>query len=367
MDIDTREATERLTRELGPTAPRRRPVVVVLVACAVVVAALLAWSNRDDERRDIGPVDDRESSSPEVPYYLDLADGAQTPAPPSAAALSDASANVAFSPAGDRVVYGTCLIGAGRCFSDDQLFLANADGTDQRTLNPPAGLNAYFPDLVAGRDEAGLPGAPGRCRRRRQPLPPRPRHGRADPADRSRPGAADVVAGDLGLQPRRRTSRLLGARATRSWRRSGTSGRCRLPAANPPGCSRTRTLPSTSPTAESPSSGRVRDDSPDTLLAAAPGGEPEVLVEYEAEDGTAASPDGTRIAYLDDGCPAPVRSRQRRSETPWRRRSVRLGRRRPAPGRPRPRAAVVPGPDHCGPFRPLACHPAWDVCFCLPK
>ena len=42
------------------------------------------------------------------------------------------------------------------------------------------------------------------------------------------------------------------------------------------------------------------DDSPDTLVAAAPGGEPQVLVEYQAEDGTAASPDGTRIAYVDN-------------------------------------------------------------------
>ena len=84
MDIDTREATERLARELGPTSPRRRPVLVALVACAAVLVALLVWSNRGDERRGIAPADDR-SPSPDAAagaaYYLDLTDGEQTRCP----------------------------------------------------------------------------------------------------------------------------------------------------------------------------------------------------------------------------------------------------------------------------------------------
>ncbi len=369
MDIDTREATERLARELGPTSPRRRPVLVALVACAVVLVALLVWSNRGDERRGIAPADDR-SPSPDAAagaaYYLDLADGEQTAAPPETAAIIDTSVDVAFSPAGDRVVYGTCLIGPGRCFSDDQLFLANADGTDQRTLNPPSGLNAYFPDwspdgttLVYQARQGGVADV-GNLYLHDLATGDRTR---LTDLDLSLPMFWPVEAdfspdGERVVYSIARTPKL--DTAWDVWE---------VPVA---GGEPTRLFEN----ADAPqylADGRIAffrdgsgDDSPDTLVAAAPGGEPEVLVEYEAEDGTAASPDGTRIAYLDERCPAPARSRQRTVRDAGGRRPVRLGRRRPAPGRPRPRAAVVPGPDYCGPLRPLACHPAWDVCFCLP-
>ena len=300
MDIDTREATERLTRELGPTSPRR-PLVLVLVACALVVVTLLAWSNRGDDRRGIAPADDRDSSSPKAPYYLDLAGGGQSPVPRSVAALLDTTDDVAFSPAGDRVVYGTCLLNsAGRCFSDDQLFLANADGTGEHTLNPPTGLNAYFPawssdgtKLVYQARQGGVADVGNLY------LHDIASGGRTQLTDLKLdlPMWWPVIAnfspdGERVLYSRPRTSDL-----------QTTWDVWEVPVAG----GEPIRLFENADTPQYLADGRIAffrpgsGDSPDTLLAAVPGGEPEVLVEYEAEDGTAASPDGTRIAYVDNG------------------------------------------------------------------
>ena len=349
MDIDTREATERLTRELGPAAPRRRQVMVALVACALVVVALLVWSNRGEERRGIAPADDRNSSSPEAPYYLDLADGATTAAPQSAAVLLETMFDLAFSPEGDRAAYGPCSGDPGRCSPDDQLFLAEADGTDQRPLDPPAGLNAYFPawspdgtKLVYQARQGGVADV-GNLYLHDLATGERTR---LTDLDLSLPMFWPMEAdfspdGERVAYSRPRTSKLdtpwdvwevpvAGGDATRLFENA----------------KRPQYL----------ADGRIAffrpgadDDSPDTLVAAAPGGEAQVLAEYEAEDGTDASPDRTRIAYVDNGVLHLLDLASGESDDTGGRNRVRLGRRRPAPGRPRPRAAVVPGPDCCGP------------------
>jgi Tol biopolymer transport system component len=302
MEIDTHEATERLVRELGPTESRRRPIVVALVACAVVVVALLAWSNRGDVRRDLAPADDR-TPSPQVaeePYYLDLAAGDRTPAPPEAAALFETSGDLVFSPSGDRVAYSSCLMGAGRCSAEDQFFLADADGSDPLRLDPPAGLNAYFPawspdgtKLVYQARQGGVADV-----------------GNLYVHDLDTGETTRITDFDLSLPmwwPVTSDVSLDGEHVVYSIPRTAdlqtTWDVWEVPVA---GGDATRLFEN----AESPhylADGRIAflrpgsGDSPDTLLAAAQDGEPQVLVEFAAEGGTAVSPDRTRIAYVDDG------------------------------------------------------------------
>ena len=301
MDIDTHEATERLVRELRPTESRRRPIVVALIACAVVAVALLAWSNRGDVRRDLAPADDR-TPSPQVaeePFYLDLADGARTPAPPETAALFETSGDLVFSPSGDRVVYSTCLMGAGRCSADDQLFLADADGSDPRRVNPPAGLNAYLPawspdgtKLVYQARQGGVAdvgdlyvhdlatGERTRITDFDLSLPmwwavTSDVSMDAEHIVYSLPRTADVqTTWDVWEVP------LVGGDPTRLFENAGSpqylaDGRIAFLREAPEGAAS------------------------DTLVAAAPRDEPEILV--EGVDEAAVSPDGTRVAYLDDG------------------------------------------------------------------
>ena len=371
MDIDTREATERLTRELGPTSStaqagaggpgglRRRP--------GGTAGLVEPWRRTPGHRTGRRPVP--VAGRCRRRGVLPRPHRRRTDRCPAgdAAAIVDTSDDVAFSPAGDRVVYGTCLIGTRALLLRRPALPCQRRRHGPAHPEPPVRPQRLLPRLVPGRYDAGLPGASGRCRRRRQPLPPRPRHRRADPADRSRPGACRCSGRWTQTSAPTASASSTRSRAPRSWTRAWDVWEVPVAGGEP-----TRLFEN----ADAPqylADGRIAfirdgsgDDTPDTLLAAAPGGEPEVLVEYEAEDGTAASPDGTRIAYVDDGVLHLLDLASGRVRDAGGRRSVRLGRRRPAPGRPRPRAAVVPGPDYCGSLRPLARHPAWDVCFCLP-
>ena len=372
MDIDTQEATERLARELVTHFATARAGLVALVACAVVLVALLVWSNRGDERRGIAPADDR-SPSP------DAAAGRRTTS-------TSPTENRRRRPAGDAAALVRHLSRRGLLSCGRSRGLRHLPDRVRRALllrrpalpcqrrrhgpappEPPVRPQCLLPRLVPGRYDAGLPGASGRCRRRRQPLPPRPRHRRADPAHRSRPEPADVLAGGRRTSAPTASASSTRSRAPRSWTPPGTSGRCRSPAANPPGCSRTRTLPSTSPTAASPSSGRVgrrlARHSPrrgPRWRAGGPGG-----VRGRGRHRRLTGRHPHRLPR--QRCPAPARSRQRTSpDAGW----TQIG----SPGSATTgswssraaEAAVVPGPDYCGSLRPLACRPAWDVCFCLP-
>ncbi len=198
-------------------------------------------------------IDDVPSPEAAVEGYLDLADRTRV-CTAGCAALFGASGDLVFSPSGDRVVYSTSLLGAGRCSSDDQLFLANADGSDARRLNPPAGLNAYLPAWSTDGTKVVYQARQGVVATS-APLIDDVAAG-ADSADRSRPDPAVGWPVTADVSPNGECVDY--SSLERELRRHGTSGRCRSPVAGPLGSSRTRKVPCISPTAESPSSGRVR-------------------------------------------------------------------------------------------------------------
>ena len=98
------------------------------------IDALEAFRNQIiDGTITVDPIPAGEPPTVAPPFFLDLRTGARTPLPETLAGGS----GYQVSPDGARVAYGTC------CSGTDETRVANVDGTDLRTLEPPDGLSYY--------------------------------------------------------------------------------------------------------------------------------------------------------------------------------------------------------------------------------
>jgi hypothetical protein len=150
MEIDTHTASERLARELAPDPGRRRvPMTAVGVVAAAVVAVgvALLWSGGPEGRGTV-PADDParptgDATTAAAPYFVDPGTLERTPVPDALAEIAANEFFLSFSPNGDRIAWDTCASDNGRCSADDKSYVANADGTGQQQVTFPGGLNSY--------------------------------------------------------------------------------------------------------------------------------------------------------------------------------------------------------------------------------
>ena len=150
MEIDTHTASERLARELTPDSRRPWVALVAVGAAAAVVAAVLvgllsSGGPGEGDESPVGPGTPSASTDTAAssPYFVDLSTLGKTPAPEGLADILADSFYLWFSPNGDRIAWGTCLGEVGLCSHEDESYVANADGTGQRQVTFPGGLNSY--------------------------------------------------------------------------------------------------------------------------------------------------------------------------------------------------------------------------------
>jgi hypothetical protein len=115
---------------------RKRGIGVFAVAVVIGLVAVACTPGGGEGLDAATPADESPAVAPETisgPFLLDLQTGEKTPLPENLAG----GYNYVASPDGTQLVYGTCCSGA------DVLTVANIDGTDAHTLDPPEGLNYY--------------------------------------------------------------------------------------------------------------------------------------------------------------------------------------------------------------------------------
>ena len=156
----------------GGRVVRRRQRVARVVAGAAVAAivgvgiGVVSWNDQTEDQpaagTDIGkatslppttyrsPSQSAGQTEPEsMPFFLDLFTGKQTLVPPGLAqdgvGVRGRKVYSAYdvSPNGRRVVFGTCHESV--CSPDDKLFVAGLDGTDLREIQLPEGLTGHRP------------------------------------------------------------------------------------------------------------------------------------------------------------------------------------------------------------------------------
>jgi Tol biopolymer transport system component len=142
---------EQSTPRETPGGGRRRIVAVVaaIAAAAAILVAAIVLVSRDDESAPVDqptgvtvgeavPTSAVAPAGPvSPPYFLDLGTGERTPL---ADEIADPSVvSYVPSPDGTQLAFYTC------CSADDQMTIANADGSDAQELTTAPGLNAYGP------------------------------------------------------------------------------------------------------------------------------------------------------------------------------------------------------------------------------
>jgi hypothetical protein len=143
MDPDVEARRDQKGRQRR--ANRNRKVSALAVAAAICLVAVACTPEARRGQDATTPTSEPPTAAPATssePFFLDLQTLEDDPAihagetTPLAANLAGGF-NYVASPDGTRLVYGTCCSGA------DVMTVANIDGTDERVLDAPEGLNYY--------------------------------------------------------------------------------------------------------------------------------------------------------------------------------------------------------------------------------